>query len=73
MGKIIKRKPRQPTGKQLGSDKGRLIQRTVRNKETGVSHRQGVMYGTKYGFRAGVARIGSKKVGYTSRRKEGRM
>lgn len=57
-----------PTSRQLRNDRGKLHQRTVRRKD-GTVHRQGVMYGTKYGDRHGVARIGTKNVAYSSRRR----
>lgn len=57
-----------PTTDQLSKDKGKLHQRTVRRSD-GSTHRQGVMYGTKYGNRRGVARIGGKQVAYSSRRR----
>ena len=53
-----------PTSAQLAKDRGKLRQRTVRRSD-GSKHRQGVMYGTKYG----VARIGGKQVAYSSRRR----
>lgn len=57
-----------PTSAQLSRDRGKLYQRTVRRSD-GSAHRQGVMYGTKYGDRHGVARIGGKQVAYSSRRR----
>lgn len=68
-GSISKRSPRPVSSRQLREDKSKLHQRTVRNKNTGSTHKQGVMRGTKYGYRSGQAKIGSKTVEYYSDRR----
>lgn len=69
MGNRIMRSPRSPTKMQLANDKGnQKFKRTVKNK-SGKTHRQGVMSGSKYGYRAGQAKIGSKTVEYYSDRR----
>lgn len=63
------RRPKTPTTRQLSEDKGhQKFKRTVKNK-SGKTHRQGVMSGSKYGYRAGQAKIGSKTVEYYSDRR----
>ncbi len=67
-GSISKRSPRPVSSRQLRDDKSKLHQRTVR-RSNGSTHKQGVMHGTKYGYRAGQAKIGKKTVEYYSDRR----
>ena len=66
--KTNKRGRKLPTTSQLSRDYSRSFTRNVRKKD-GSKHQQGVMHGTKYGYRAGVAEIGGKRVAYSSRRR----
>ena len=67
-GNITKRSPRPVSDRQLREDKPKLHQRIVRRSD-GSTHKQGVMRGSKYGYRAGQARIGKKTVEYYSDRR----